>query len=1135
MTHTSAFLAFAVVAMGALSGPAGAQLPDAMRAPSAAVRAHEALGKLPLYFVENQGQVDPRVAYYLQGGDTTVYFTPEGLTIALTGPAAGPSRTSAGPGGGRQRWAVKLDFVGADVGTRPRGEEATPATVSYFKGARAQWRTGVGTYASLVYPGVWPGIDLVFAGTASRLKYTFLLHPGADPDRIKLAYRGASAVTLTGTGELDVSTPVGGFRDEAPYAYQEVDGRRVEVAAAYAMAPATPGVRGYGFTLGPYDKAAPLVLDPAMFVYSGYAGGLGNESGRAIAVDGAGNAYVTGETTSSEATFPETVGPDLSFNGATDAFVAKVNAAGTALVYAGYVGGSGLDQGLGIAVDGAGNASVTGVTGSSEAAGFPVTGGPDVTHNGNEDAFVARVNAAGTALLYAGYIGAISNDQGRAIAVDGSGNAYVAGLTSCFVPFGPPFPVLVGPDLTCGGSSDVFVAKVNAAGTLVYSGYVGGSSTDNGFGIAVDGAGSAYVTGDTVSPDFPVTVGPAYNGQGDVFVAKVNTAGTGFVYARYLFGAGGGQTQSNAIAVDRFGNAYVAGVTASQSLPVTVGSDLTAAGGGDAFVAKLNAAGAALVYAGYIGGALFDRANGIAVDNAGNASVVGETQSSEAQSFPVSGGPDLTFNGGSSDAFVAKVKADGTGILYAGYIGGAGSDQGFGIALDGFGSAYVTGITNSLSAATFPVIVGPDLTFNGGTSDAFVAKIAEEPIADAGPDQTVDEGTQVTLDGSGSSGASLTYHWSQVAGSPVSLNVTDPVHPTFVAPQVPVGGETLTFQLVVNDGQQSSQPDQVDITVKNVNTVPVCDAGAAQTVNEGGAVTLDGSGSYDPDGDPLTYAWTQVSGPAVVLSDPASAMPTFTAPVVGPAGETLGFDLAVNDGTAGTTCGTTVQVIDVNQKPVADAGPDQTKNEGTPVSLDGTGSTDPDGDPLTYAWTQVSGTAVALSGADTAMPSFTAPAVEPGGEALVFQLVVNDGQLASDPDTVEITVLNVNDPPVCSLAQASPASLWPPNHGMEAVSITNVADSNDDQVVVTVTGVTQDEPVTGSHGGDTSPDAIIQGNTVLLRTERSAPGNGRVYEVHFTADDGQGGTCSGVARVQVPSTKKGTAVDDGQLHDSTLP
>jgi len=719
-------------------------------------------GQLPLYFVENRGQVDERVAYYIQGSDKTLYFTSEGVTFALTRPS--PDESSRSPKStissrrardeahGRplahsrsptppySRWAVKLDFVGANPNVRPIGQSQTEAVFSYFKGKPDEWHTGLRTYSRIVYTNLWPGIDLVYYGTVNQLKYEFVVRPGADPNQIRLAYRGATDVRLNAAGQLEVTAPLGGFADDVPTAYQETaGGQRVAVPIAYALEQtplaslafldprsAIQNPKSYGFRLGDYDPALPLVLDPAVLVYAGYIGGADWDQSFGIAVDGAGNVYVTGETHSTQATFPVTVGPDLTHNGSYyDAFVAKVNPAGTGLVYTGYIGGAGDDSGDGIAVDGAGSAYVTGETYSAQAT-FPVTVGPDLTHNFGSDAFVAKVNPAGTGLVYAGYIGGNSFDHGLGIAVDGVGNAYVTGSTGSTE---ATFPVTGGPDLTYNFGSDAFVAQVNAAGTgLVYAGYIGGAGSDYGFGIAVDGAGNAYVTGYTLSTEatFPVTLGPdlTFNGTGyyDAFVAKVNVAGTGLVYAGYIGGAG--QDYSEGIAVDGAGNAYVTGYTTSAqaTFPVTVGPDLTHNGGlRDAFVAKVNPAGTGLVYAGYIGGNSFDHGLGIAVDGVGNAYVTGSTGSTEA-TFPVTVGPDLTYNGSSPDAFVAKVNVAGTGLVYAGYIGGAGQDYSEGIAVDGAGNAYVTGYTNS-TEATLPAVGGPDLTYNGGSWDAFVAKV----------------------------------------------------------------------------------------------------------------------------------------------------------------------------------------------------------------------------------------------------------------------------------------------------------------------------------------------------------------------------------------------------------------------------
>jgi hypothetical protein len=735
-------------------------------------------GKIPLNFIPNEGQVDCPAAFYIQGRDKTIYFASEGLTFVLRGPRestlaqsdqmpnpAGPRPRktrmfgigkSGGAGGlptgfPSERWVVKLDFVGANPEVIPVSLEESGAVISYFKGKPERWRTGLPASSKIVYRELWPGIDLIYYGTVDRMKYEFIVHPGADPSRIKFAYRGAESVTLTEKGRLAIATPVGGFEDDVPVAWQEVEGAHSDVPLAYVLEAkeARPENRMhiYGFDLGWYDRSLPLVLDPAVFVYCGYIGGSGWEKGAGIAVDGSGNAYVTGDTSSIEATFPVMVGPDLTYNGdPEDAFVAKVKADGTGLAYCGYIGGGGTDEGKGIAVDASGNAYVTGETSSTD---FPVTAGSSLTYKGDIDAFVVKVNADGTELVYSGHIGGWNWDTGKGIAVDGSGNAYITGWT-----YSTDLPVTVGPDLTHNGSTDAFVAKVNVEGTaLVYCGYIGGWANDEGRGIAVDGSGNAYITGRTASDNLPVKVGPdlAYNGLYDAFVAKVNAAGTGLVYCGYIGGADDEETY--AIAVDISGNAYVTGCTYSNSFPKKVGPDMTFNGGPtDAFVAKVKADGTGLAYCGFIGGGPSDRGYGnecgygIAVDGSGNAYVTGITDSTEA-TFPVTVGPDLTYNG-LDEAFVAKVKADGTGLAYCGYIGGENNEYGSGIAVDGSGNAYITGQTDS-TEATFPVTVGPDLTYNGSLDyDGFVAKISSNKagfILEASPTSvTVSAGQSAT-------------------------------------------------------------------------------------------------------------------------------------------------------------------------------------------------------------------------------------------------------------------------------------------------------------------------------------------------------------------------------------------------------
>jgi PKD domain len=418
----------------------------------------------------------------------------------------------------------------------------------------------------------------------------------------------------------------------------------------------------------------------------------------------------------------------------------------------------------------------------------------------------------------------------------------------------------------------------------------------------------------------------------------------------------------------------------------------------------------------------------------------------------------------------------------------------------------------------------------------------QPPIAHAGSDHAAAEGTEVTLDGSRGYDPDddpLTYRWTQLAGPPVTLlpDATAP-QPTFTTPEVPRGGETLTFQLVVNDGHQDSAPATLNVTITDVNHSPVAEAGADQRVKEGSLVTLDGSQSYDPDQEALAYAWTQLAGPPVALLPDATApLPVFTAPEVGPEGETLLFELTVIDARAATGSATVTVVVEhLNHAPHADAGPAQTADEGTLVQLNGIASRDPDGDLLTFTWTQAQGTPVTLSGASSATPFFTAPSQPSHSqETLVFRLEVGDGQERASAE-VAVTVVDVDAPPDCGLAQVSPAFLWPPDHKLVAVIIGGVSDPDNDQLTLAVTGVRQDEPIQGQGDGDTSPDAVLQGDKVLLRTERSGTGNGRVYRVNFTADDGHGGSCTGAVTVCVPHDRKpGTCIDDGPQYDSTQP
>ena len=348
---------------------------------------------------------------------------------------------------------------------------------------------------------------------------------------------------------------------------------------------------------------------------------------------------------------------------------------------------------------------------------------------------------------------------------------------------------------------------------------------------------------------------------------------------------------------------------------------------------------------------------------------------------------------------------------------------------------------------------------------------------------------------------------------------------------VDVGTGTVTL---FREGLLAPAGVSFDQSPAAANRPPVAAAGTVGPANEGSLVTLNGGDSFDPDDDPLTFTWAQRAGPPVTLAEADTATPTFTAPLLsgGPGkSDTLTFQLTVSDGVLSSTDEVSVVIEKVNHPPAADAGSPQTVHSGNLVSLNGAGSSDPDGDPITYSWVQLSGPPAPLANADSSTPRFAAPFLA-GGADLLFQLEVSDGLLSA---TATVVVSVSNDRPRCDLAQASPSLLWPPNHRLVPVNIVGVSDPDNDTLGLTVTDVTQDEPANGQGDGNIAPDAIIQGNAILIRAERSGSGDGRVYRINFTAYDGLRGACSGAVTVSVPRSTKAGAVDSGQLYHSTLP
>ncbi len=696
-----------------------------------------AYGQLPLYFIQNNGQVDKRVKFYEKGNGHATYFTKDGVYVSLVG----ASRQTSTP----ESTLVKLVPLGANKNPKMVAEGVQEGKVNYFVGNNPKkWRPNVPTYQAVAYKELYPGIDMKFYGNNRQLEYDVIVKPGADPSKVRFAYEGIESLRITEEGELEIGLKDGTMRQRKPVLYQEIGGARVPVEGAFTLV--SPNARRgmarsgrdavYGFDVASYDTDYPLVIDPVL-VYATYLGGSVQESAQGIAVDGVGNAYVTGNTNSTN--FPMANPLQATLDVDYDAFVTKLNASGTALVYSTYLGGntsemggSSAEQGIRIAVDGVGNAYVTGYTNSTN---FPTANAVQPAPGGGTDAFVTKLNASGTALIYSTYLGGSSPEIGHGIVVDGAGNAYVAGVT-----MSTNFPTANPLQAALDGTHDAFVTKLNASGTaLIYSTYLGGSLTETPFGgIAVDGAGNVYVTGNTNSTNFPMAnpLQAALDGTHDAFVTKLNASGTALVYSTYL--GGSGDEIANDIAVDAAGRAHVTGYTASTNFPTANPVQAALGGTQDAFVTKLNASGTALIYSTYLGGSEQESAQGIAVDGAGDAYVTGSTRSTN---FPTADALQPVLDV-APDAFVTKLNAVGSALAYSTYLGGSGvgGDVGRDISVDSAGNAYVAGQTG---ATNFPTANAVQPASGGGGQDAFVAKIGPPSLVSI----TVTPGTPTLLVG----------------------------------------------------------------------------------------------------------------------------------------------------------------------------------------------------------------------------------------------------------------------------------------------------------------------------------------------------------------------------------------------------
>ena len=637
------------------------------------------LATMPLSFEANRGQTDPQVDFMAQGRGYQLFLGVHEAMLVVQ-----DRSTKHAAGGSIPAAALHMKLRGASEDRKAaQGLEPLSGRKNYIIGNDpAKWQRGIPLFGKVQYAGVYRGVDLIYYGNQQQLEYDFVIAPGADPAEIDLELGGARNLRIDDQGDLLVAVGSGEMRFHRPVAYQGEARDKTLVEVGYRLA----GNGTVGFSVGDYDTSRELVIDPIL-VYSSFVGGESFDEGNGIAVDAGGNAYIVGTSLSTQ--YPLTPGAISSM--APGVVVTKLNSAGSALVYSTFLGGTAIgftNEGFAIAVNGSGQAVVTGKTASPD---FPTTAnaydktcGTDGACNNNfSDAFLTELSADGSALVYSTFFGGSDTDQGFAVAFDGRGSIYLAGAVASF-----NLPVKSAFQPTCGGNefggcADGFVAKFDptrsGAASLAYSTYLGGNGTDSAMGIAVDRRRNAYITGSTLSPNFPTTAGAfdltcGADGQcddvnssspgPDAFVTKLNARGSALVYSTFL--GGNGTDLGASIAVDRAGQAYVTGAVQSTDFVTTpTAFRQTLNGIQDVFITVFNAAGSSVTASTYLGGFASESGTGIALDRNNNVHIVGTTDSND---FPTTPDRVLNYLGG-EDPFIVKMPPALNTLTYATFFG----------------------------------------------------------------------------------------------------------------------------------------------------------------------------------------------------------------------------------------------------------------------------------------------------------------------------------------------------------------------------------------------------------------------------------------------------------------------------------
>ena len=737
----------------------------------------------PIIFEANRGQTDAQVRFLARGKGYKAFLTSGAMVLSLRPSQAQKAQTPAATAGPHPSASTTLQFklLGAAQNPAIVAEGLLPGKINYFIGRDpAKWHTGVPTYSRIRYKNVYPGIDLVYYGSHQQLEYDFAISPGADPNQIQFELTGATQTTLDAEGNLVLQTGGGELHFQSPVIYQESGGVRLPVSGTYVMNDSTH----IAFHVSQYDPGKPMVIDPVL-IYSTYLGGSGNDEPSGIAVDNAGSVYVAGYTDSTD--FP-LAAPGSLPAGNTHVFVAKLDPAGSNLIYADYIGGNNEDYGYALVLDGANEVYVTGSTASSD---FPLVNPYQSTYPGSFNGFLTRISADGSSLLYSTYFGGNGSDLPASIAIDSLGSVLIAGNTSS-----TNFPVANAYQATAQPNQDGifgnygFLTKFSPDGSyLAYSTYFAGNTNvayncggtpcwTSPFSainsIAVDTNGNAYAAGTTNTYNFPTTQS-AYLATDSTqqtnpvvgFVSKFSDSGT-LDYSTYFYESSAALTEADAIAVDTSGSAYVTGIAFSDgTFPVTSTTICNPAVSqfacDYAFVTKFDPTGSTLAYSTFLGPNNNATPRAIALDSNDDAYVLSSTSSN---SFGIVNGIEPYSNG--SDLLLVEIDPLATTQLFATYLGASVDEFAAGIALDSNGNIYIAGSTDSID---LPTTQGSFQNVLGGETDAFVMKIepSSAPSVSLSPSSL-----QYAAESVGASSPTQTVLLRNMGSSPLAISSITP-------------------------------------------------------------------------------------------------------------------------------------------------------------------------------------------------------------------------------------------------------------------------------------------------------------------------------------------------------------------------